>query len=342
VLIAAHRAGTGLAGSSSLLRVGLFEKLVPDPVNRSHARAVSADVNDRVAPAEPVSCLVQTGHHPLERTTSVRSSHRRHMGRLGLGLAAAAGTAALVLPTAAYAADAPPTNFASAQIGPAGGTVSGFGITVTFAPGAVKSARRIILNTSPSSGDVTPPSGETALVTFGLQECAADYTGCTSAFGNFPNSAAGSEHVDGRTVAFTGYQPLSTTPNSYGNTTLGSKAAKLVTISTQTAGTEVFIYNPNATDTAHAYPMHLPSTSAGGVNTFKTFMPIDWVIASRSSAASTGAAGTPTQVNAGTGGQAATPAGTNTAREVEIAALAAGVLLAGASGRRLIGRRTGR
>ncbi len=269
-------------------------------------------------------------------------SHPCHTARLGLGLAAAAGAAGLLLPTAAYAADAPPTSFASAQISPAGGSVRGFGITVTFAPGAVKSDRRIILNTSPSSGDVTPPKGQTALVTFGLQECAANYTGCTSAFGNFPNSPAGSEQVDGRTVAFTGYQQLSTIPNSYGNTTLGSKAAKLVTISTQTVGTDVFIYNPNPTDTAHAYPTHLPSTSAGGINTFKTFMPIDWVIASRSSPASTGPATAPTQVNAGTGGQAATPAGSTTTRDAQIAALTAGVLLAGASGRRLISRRTGR
>jgi len=112
-----------------------------------------------------------------------------------LGLCAvAAGTAVVLAPTAAYATDGAPTSFASAQIGPAGGSVSGFGITVTLAKGAVQSNRRIILSSS-SSQDVTPPKGEKALVTFGLQECKTDYTGCTSVFGNFPTSPAGTENV---------------------------------------------------------------------------------------------------------------------------------------------------
>ncbi len=46
--------------------------------------------------------------------------------------------------------------------------------------------------------------------------------------------------------------------------------AKLVTIKTVTPGTDVFIYNPNPTTTTAAYPKLLPSTSANGVNTFKT------------------------------------------------------------------------
>ncbi len=152
-----------------------------------------------------------------------------------LGLCAvAAGTAAVLAPTAAYATDGAPTSFASAQIGVAGGSVRGFGITVTLAKGAVQSNRRIILSSSPSSQDVTPPKGEKALVTFGLQECRTDYTGCTSVFGNFPTSPAGTENVNGKTATFTAFQKLSSTPNSEGNTTFGSMTAKLVTIKTVT------------------------------------------------------------------------------------------------------------
>jgi len=264
--------------------------------------------------------------------------HRSRTSLLGL-CALAAGTAAVLAPTAAYAAtDGAPTSFASAQIGVAGGSVSGFGITVTFAKGAVASNRTIILSSSPSSQDVTPPQGEKALVTFGLQECKTDYTGCTSVFGNFPNSPAGTERVNGRTATFTAFQKLSTTPNSYGNTTFGSMTNKLVTIKTVTRGTDVFIYNPNATTTAAAYPKLLPSTSANGVNTFKTFMPIAWVIASHATA---GRTAVPTHVNAGTGGQAARVSST-VARDTELAALAVGLLLAGSAGTRIVRRRATR
>jgi len=234
----------------------------------------------------------------------------------------------------------------------AGGSVSGFGITVTFAKGAVASNRRIILSSSPSSQDVTPPKGEKALVTFGLQECKTDYTGCTSVFGNFPTSPAGTEKVNGKTATFTAFQKLSTTPNSYGNTTLGSMTKLLVTIKTVTPGTDVFIYNPNATTTAAAYPKLLPSTSANGVNTFKTFMPIAWVIASHATAPSTataptGSTGTgstavPTHVNAGTGGQAARVSSDTVTRDAELAALAGGLLLAGSAGTRIVRRRATR
>ena len=267
-----------------------------------------------------------------------------------LGLCAvAAGTAAVLAPTAAYATDGAPTSFASAQIGVAGGSVSGFGITVTLAKGAVASNRRIILSSSPSSQDVTPPKGEKALVTFGLQECRTDYTGCTSVFGNFPTSPAGTEKVNGKTATFTAFQKLSTTANSEGNTTFGSMSAKLVTIKTVTSGTDVFIYNPNPTTTAAAYPKLLPSTSANGVNTFKTFMPIAWVIASHTTAgsATTGAASTvsttvPTRVNAGTGGQAASVSSSTVTRDAELAALAAGLLIAGSAGIRSARRRATR
>ncbi len=267
-----------------------------------------------------------------------------------LGLCAvAAGTAAVLAPTAAYATDGAPTSFASAQIGPAGGSVSGFGITVTLAKGAVQSNRRIILSSSPSSQDVTPPKGEKALVTFGLQECKTDYTGCTSVFGNFPTSPAGTENVNGKTATFTAFQKLGTTANSEGNTTFGSMTAKLVTIKTVTPGTDVFVYNPNPTTTAAAYPKLLPSTSANGVNTFKTFMPIAWVIASHTTAgsATTGAASTgsttvPTRVNAGTGGQAASVSSSTVTRDAELAALAAGLLIAGSTGFRNARRRATR
>ncbi len=305
----------------------LLERLGPDRVNGGSGKLLKGIAHMRSAP---------TPRYSSKATL------------LGL-CAVAAGTAAVLAPTAAYATDGAPTSFASAQIGPAGGSVSGFGITVTLAKGAVASNRRIILSSSPSSQDVTPPKGEKALVTFGLQECKTDYTGCTSVFGNFPTSPAGTENVNGKTATFTAFQKLSTIPNSYGNTTFGSMSVKLVTIKTVTPGTDVFIYNPNPTTTAAAYPKRLPSTSANGVNTFKTFMPIAWVIASHTTAgpATTGAASTssttvPTQVNAGTGGQAASVSSSTVTRDAELAALAAGLLIAGSTGFRSVRRRATR
>jgi len=252
-----------------------------------------------------------------------------------LALLGAATAAATALGPAALASAAsvptPPSGSVAALIGPSGGVVSGFGITVRLAPKAVASPRQIILSVFPDTQDVTPPAGQTAVKTFGVQECAADFSGCTSVNGNFPNSPGGTQQVAGRTVHSTAFQKLSATPNSHGNTSLGTMADKRVTISTQTAGTKVFIYNPNPSDTAHAYPKLLPSTSMNGVNTFKTFMPIQWAITSPTSAAS----GT-VKVNAGTGGQAATGTSSNAARDAELAVLGAGGLaLIGWSGRRL-------
>jgi len=252
-----------------------------------------------------------------------------------LALLGAATAAATALGPAALASAAsvptPPSGSVAALIGPSGGVVSGFGITVRLAPKAVASPRQIILSVFPDTQDVTPPAGQTAVKTFGVQECAADFSGCTSVNGNFPNSPGGTQQVAGRTVHSTAFQKLSATPNSHGNTSLGTMADKRVTISTQTAGTKVFIYNPNPSDTAHAYPKLLPSTSMNGVNTFKTFMPIQWAITSPTSAAS----GT-VKVNAGTGDQAATGTSSNAARDAELAVLGAGGLaLIGWSGRRL-------
>lgn len=43
---------------------------------------------------------------------------------------------------------------------------------------------------------------------------------------------------------------------------LGLSSNKLVTITVDTLGTSVYIYNPNYTTTAAAYPKVLPSTTA--------------------------------------------------------------------------------
>lgn len=183
------------------------------------------------------------------------------------GLALGTGTALAAGPPAAA------TAYASAVITPAGGEVSGFGITATFAPGAVTSDRLIILGNWPNGLDVTPPSG-TAVKTFGLQECNTDATGCTSEFGNFPNSPAGTERIHGQTIDYTAGHPL---PDTAGNTNFGTPANKLVTITTQTGANQVYVYNANNTTTASAYPKLLPSTSDGSSLTFQTFQPIVWV-----------------------------------------------------------------
>ena len=63
-----------------------------------------------------------------------------------LGTSLVALTALGLVPGAAIAAGPPQaaTAFATAIVTPAGGSVSGFGITATFAPGAVASDRLII------------------------------------------------------------------------------------------------------------------------------------------------------------------------------------------------------
>ncbi|GEM_PF-7039152 len=182
-----------------------------------------------------------------------------------------------LLPTGSALASGPPpaaTAFATAVIGPAGGTLSGFGMTVTFAAGALAQRDLVILGNWPNGQDVTPPSGE-AVKTFGLQVC-VDATGtptdCTSEFGNYPNSPAGTERIDGKQLNYTGYQGTSVN--------FGSASHKLVTFAVHTGGNAVYIYNPNFSTTAAAYPKLLPSTTANGVLTFETFQPIVWTVTS--------------------------------------------------------------
>ena len=190
------------------------------------------------------------------------------------GLAIAA---LVVLPGENALASGPPsaaTSFITAYIGPAGGSFSGFGITVTFAPGAVAHQDLVILGNWPNGLDVPPPSGR-AVKTFSLQVC-NDSTGtpvdCTSEFGNNPYSPAGTERVAGKLLAFTGYQGPSVN--------FGSATNKLVTFTIDTGGNSVYIYNANFSNTNQAYPKPLPSTSGNGVLTFKTFEPIVWTVTS--------------------------------------------------------------
>lgn len=194
--------------------------------------------------------------------------------------ASAAVLAALAFtPATAFAAGPPAaaTAFKSAIVTPAGGSVTGFGITATFAPGAVTSDRLIVLGNWPNGLDVAPPTG-TAVKTFGIQECKTDYTGCTSVFGNYANSPAGSEKIRGQVVRYSSFQPLGITPNSEGNTTFGSAKNKLVTITTNTAANTVYVYNANNNTTPSAYPKLLPSSSNGTTLTFQTFQPIVWTL----------------------------------------------------------------
>jgi len=195
-----------------------------------------------------------------------------------LAVSAAVLAAVALTPATSFAAGPPAaaTAYQSAVITPKGGSVSGFGITATFAPGAVASNRLIVLGNWPNGQDVTPPTG-TAVKTFGIQECKVDYTGCTSVFGNFANSPAGSEKIKGQVVSYSAFQPLGTTPNTDGNTTFGTKDNKLVTITTNTTADSVYVYNAN-NPTATAYPKLLPSTSDGSTRTFQTFQPIVWTL----------------------------------------------------------------
>ncbi|GAC1655083.1 MAG: hypothetical protein NVS4B8_30250 [Herpetosiphon sp.] len=185
--------------------------------------------------------------------------------------------------TAAFAAGPPAADSAAATaiIGPAGGSISHFGVTATFAPGAITdpNGKLIVLGTWPNGLDVPPPNGETAVKTFGLQQCALDGTNCTSPFGNFPNApAAATQQISGLTLGYTAFQP---------NVAYGSATNKLVTITVETNGTNVYIYNPNFATTAEAYPKRLPSTSDGTTLTFQTFQPIVWTITTPATASST-------------------------------------------------------
>ena len=173
----------------------------------------------------------------------------------------------------AYAAGPPKADTAAvaAVIGNAGGSISGFGITATFAQGAVAKPQLIVLGNWPNGLDVPTPAGETAVKTFGLQRCDLDGTHCTSPFGDYMNSpnVDGTQRISGMNLAYTGYQGV----------TFGNGGNKLVTITINTSGNKVYIYNPNFSDTADAYKL-LPSTSDGTTLTFKTFRPIVWTVTS--------------------------------------------------------------
>lgn len=204
-------------------------------------------------------------------------STARIAGTALLGLSALA-----VTPTPALAAGPPAaaTAFVTQIITPAGGSVSGFGITATFKAGAVTSDRLIILGNWPNGLDVTPPAGTTAVKTFGLQECNTDATHCTSALGNFtakpgvPASPAGSEKIKGQTVPYHAGHPL---PDAAGNTNFGTATNKLVTITTKTSADTVLLYNANADTTASAYKV-LPSTRVTDGIAFDTFQPVVWTL----------------------------------------------------------------
>jgi len=201
----------------------------------------------------------------------------RHLGsKLAFGALGALSVG--MMPAATALASGPPpaaTAFATAVITPAGGSVSGFGITAAFAPGAVAQNDLAILGNWPNGLDVTPPTGQ-AVKTFGLQIC-NDSTGtptdCTSEFGNYPNSpsAGGTERVDGRIISYTG-------PQSGVN--FGTATNKLVTFTIDTGVSAVYVYNPDFHTTEQAYPKLLPSTTSSGVLTFQTFQPIVWTLTS--------------------------------------------------------------
>ncbi len=198
----------------------------------------------------------------VSRTSAILGASLTVLAALGTGTVLAAGP-----PAAA-------TTYATAVIPPAGGSVSDFGITAMFAPGAVTSDRLIVLGNWPNGLDVTPPSG-TPVKTFGLQECNVDGGGCTGEFGDYPNSPAGTEKIHSRQLPFTAGHPL---PDTAGNTNFGTAAHKLISITTRTGADRVYVYNPNVADTARAYPMLLPSTSTGQSLTFQTFRPIVWTL----------------------------------------------------------------
>ena len=199
--------------------------------------------------------------------------------QLRVPIALTAAVAALVAlgSTITYAAGPPQADTAAVSevIGSGGGTISGFGITATFASGAVSRDRLIVLGNWPNGLDVAPPNGETAVKTFGLQVCSVKGTGCTSPFGDYPTSPAGTQRISGMDLQYTNYQ----------SATFGSKSQKLVTFSIRTGGSKVYIYNPNFSQTGQAYPLLLGSSTDGGTLTFQTFRPIVWTITTPSGAA---------------------------------------------------------
>ncbi len=196
------------------------------------------------------------------------SRRKLFVGLLGAG-------ALVVSPAAMAVAAAPPaaTAFVTAMIGPNGGSISGFGISARFAPGALTTMSQVILTDWASGLDSAPPSGQ-AVKTFGLQVCNGT-TGCTSEFGNYANAPGGTEQIAGKTIPFTG--------GLQSGVNFGTITNKLVTISVRTGGDTVYIYNPVAAASgANPYPKLLPSTASAGVLTFQTFQPIVWVVTSPS------------------------------------------------------------
>ncbi len=199
-----------------------------------------------------------------------RARRKLFVGLLGVGALA-------VSPAAMAVSAAPPaaTAFATAILGTAGGTFSGFGITATFARGALSARSLVILTNWPNGLDATPLSGQ-AVKTFGLQVCndpSGTPTNCTSEFGNYANAPSGTERIAGMALSFT------SGPKTGVN--FGTLSNKLVTISVRTGGHNVYIYNPNPHATS-AYPKLLPSSTSAGVLTFATFQPILWVVTSPS------------------------------------------------------------
>ncbi|GAC1658256.1 MAG: hypothetical protein NVS9B1_17770 [Candidatus Dormibacteraceae bacterium] len=194
--------------------------------------------------------------------------------RIPAVLAASVAAVVAIGSATAYAAGPPQADTAAvtAVVTPSeGGSISGFGITATFAPGAVSRDRLIVLGNWPNGLDVPTPTGETAVKTFGIQQCDLDRTNCTSPFGDYANSptAGGTQRISGMELQYTGVQGVK----------FGSAANKLVTVTVDTTGNKVYIYNPNFSDTFDAYKL-LPSSSVGSTLTFKTFRPIVWTVTS--------------------------------------------------------------
>ncbi|MGC8499030.1 MAG: hypothetical protein ACP5OV_05995 [Acidimicrobiales bacterium] len=206
-----------------------------------------------------------------------RFTHRMTPYRT-IALAALGASGLVVLPSSAALAAPPmgPTAYASAVITPSsGGTVSAFGITAKFQAGAVSSDSLAIITNWPSGLDVPSSSGP-VLKTFGLQICSmTSNIVCSNVMGNYPDSTtSGTERIGSSLLSYGPYVGQSGVPGI----TFGSKLDKLVTISVSTAGTKVYIYDPNQTSATGAYPSALPSAWSDGVLTFQTFQPIVWAV----------------------------------------------------------------
>ena len=199
-----------------------------------------------------------------------------------IALVALGASGLVALPSSAAVAAPPmgPTAYASAVITPNGGAVSGFGITASFAKGAVSNDSLAIITNWPNGLDVPSPSGP-VLKTFGLQICSLSPGDvCSNVMGNYPDStSSGAERIGSSVLSYGPYVGTKSTPGI----TFGTPSNKLVTISVHTTGSTVYIYNPNQSTTTVAYPKALPSTRAGGLLTFQTFQPIVWAVTTAAS-----------------------------------------------------------